>query len=329
MPYETKFYVGLDVHVESTDYVVRSWQGSILLEGTCASIYRDLKDILEPYYTSCVVGMEACTAFYPLRQGFIKDDVSVKIANVQRIRQLVATNDRLDAKRLSDMLRLGSFPESYIPNKEIQELRDLVTLRHSFLEEINKAQSRIWAMLTRKGIRIPTRSLFTQEGFEIVKEAAESVRGDANLRFLVAHYETIEKALKESTHNMQEYTMKNFSTEWNKLQEIDGIKGILAPYIIAEACPMIRFSSEKKLRRYAGVIPVTQDSGGKSFGNRIPKTTSRALLRWAFVQAAHGSIHKKDSKLQKYYKLKKKTKGKGAIMCVARAISDKVFTKLH
>src|SRR3989338_6023469 len=103
MVYETKFYVGLDVHVENTDYVVRASQGNILLEGTCASIYRDLKSILEPYYPSCVVGMEACTAFYPLRAGFIKDNVSVKIANVLRIRQLVATNDRIDARRLSDM----------------------------------------------------------------------------------------------------------------------------------------------------------------------------------------------------------------------------------
>ena len=329
MTYETKFYIGLDVHVESTDYVVRAWQGNVLLEGTCASIYSDLKGILEPYYHSCVIGMEACTAFYPLRAGFIKDDVSVKIANVLRIRQLVATNDRIDARRLSDMLRLGSFPESYIPDKEIQELRDLVTLRHSFLEELNKAQSRIWAMLTRKGIRIQERSLFSQKGFEQVKGAAVSAAGDANLRFLVAHYETIEKALKESTNNLKAYARQNFPNEWNKLQEIDGIAELLASYIVAEVCPIIRFSSDKKLRRYAGVIPVTQDSGGKSFGNRIPKTTSRALLRWAFVQAAHASVKKKGSKLQSYYKLKKKTKGKGAIMCIARAISHKVYSKLN
>ena len=92
---------------------------------------------------------------------------------------------------------------------------------------------------------------------------------------------------------MEEYAKQNFPKEWNKLHEIDGIADILSSYIIAEVCPIVRFSSEKKLRRYAGVIPVTQDSGGKSFGNRIPKTTSRVLLRWAFVQAAHASVKKK------------------------------------
>jgi transposase len=329
MPYETKFYIGLDVHVKSTDYVVRAWQGNVLLEGTCASMYPDLKSILEPYYHSCVVGMEACTSFYPLRSGFIEDNVTVKIANVLRIRQLVATNDRIDALRLSDMLRLGSFPESYIPDKQIQEMRDLVTLRHSFLEDVTKAKSRIWAMLTRKGIRIHERSLFSHKGFELVKLAAVSDLGDANLRFLVAHYVAIEKTLKESTDNLKEYAKQHFPTEWYKLQEINGIAELLAAYIIAEVCPIVRFSDEKKLRRYAGVIPVTQDSGGKSFGNRIPKTTSRALLRWAFVQAAHASVRKKGSKLQSYYMLKKKTKNKGAIMCIARMISDQVYAKLH
>jgi transposase len=328
MPYETKFYIGLDVHVKSTDYVVRASQGAVLLEGTCASVYRDLRSALEPYYHSCVVGMEACTSFYPLRSGFIQDNISVKIANVLRIRQLVATNDRLDARRLSDMLRLGSFPESYIPSPEIQEMRDLVTLRHSFVEEVTKAKSRIWALLTRQGIQIPARSLFSRKGFEMVKLAAAS-KGNANLTFLLGHYQALEKTLQESTTNLKEYARLHFPAEWQKLQEIDGIAELLAAYIIAEVCPIARFASEKKLRRYAGVIPVTQDSGGKSFGNRIPKSTSRTLLRWAFVQAAHASVRIKGSKLQSYYKLKKKTKSKGAIMCIARIISDKVYAKLH
>jgi transposase len=226
------------------------------------------------------------------------------------------------------MLRLGTFPESHIPDRDIQELRDLVVLRHSFLQEHNKMQSRIWAMLTRKGIRIPERSLFSKRGFIAVKQAAES-KGDINLKVLITHYEMIGKRLEESTASLVAYARDHFHGEWNKLQEINGIGSLIASYIIAEVCPIRRFSSEKKLRRYAGVIPVTQDSAGKSYGNRIPKTTSRALLRWAFVQAAHGAVKTKGSKLREYYKAKKKAKGKGTIMIIARSISDKVYATLN
>lgn len=324
--YETKFFIGLDVHSKSTDYVVRSWHGDVVLEGTCATSYRDLKEHLQVYFHSCVVGIEACNFFYAVREGFLQDGVPVRVANVLRIRSLVATNDRLDAARLSDMLRLGSFPESHIPGKVVQELRDLVVLRHSFLQECNKAQSRIWALLARRGIRILQRSLFSQKGFFLVKKAA---KGDVNLQFLILHYETLKERLGQATKNLTTYAQKHFPIEWQKLQEIAGIGPIVTSYLLAEIHPISRFSSEKKLRRYAGVVPVTQDSAGKSYGNRIPKSSSRVLLRWALVQAAHGAIKKKDSSLQEYYKIKKKTKSKGAIMCIARAVSDKVYTTLR
>ena len=97
---------------------------------------------------------------------------------------------------------------------------------------------------------------------------------------------------------------------------------------IANVHPIERFANEKKLRRYAGVIPCVHESGGKSHGSMLPKTSSRALLRWAFTQAAHGAIKKKDSKLRLYYQSKKKNKYK-AIMAVARSICDLVYMKLR
>ena len=57
MNQETEFYIALDVHSRKTNYAIRTWQGNIVLEGECSSMYRDLKQALEPYFHSCVVGM--------------------------------------------------------------------------------------------------------------------------------------------------------------------------------------------------------------------------------------------------------------------------------
>src|SRR3989338_1622770 len=184
MNQETEFYIALDVHSRKTNYAIRTWQGNIVLEGECSSMYRDLKQALEPYFHSCVVGMEASTSFYPLRKGFVDDKINVKVANVLRIRQLIVKNDRLDALRLSDMLRLGTFPESYIPDKEIQTLRNLVSLRHSSLEELNKVQCRIWALLQREGIKLPSRSIFSKKGLSHLKEITEMESCPPDLKHL-------------------------------------------------------------------------------------------------------------------------------------------------
>ena len=328
MDYETKFYIGLDVHTKSTQYAVRTWQGDVVLEGKCATIYKDVKAVLEPYSHSCIVGMEACTSFYPLREGFMQDNVPVKIANVLRIRQLIVKNDSLDARRLSDMLRLNTFPESFVPSKEIQIVRDLVSVRHAFLEELTATKSRIWAILTRHGIKIPERSIFSNKGMQHVKVIIENEKCSADLKFLYEHYKNIESSLEQSTNELIGYVSKNFPKEWEKLHSIDGIADIISSYIIANVHPITRFANEKKLRRYAGVIPCFKESAGKFHGSMLPKTSSRASLRWALTQAAHSAIRKKDSKLSLYYKSKRKGGKHKAIMAVARSICDLVYMKL-
>lgn len=329
MNYQTKFYIALDVHTKETQYAVRTWEGDMLLDGCCASMYKDLKGILEPYFHSCVVGMEACSGFYPLREGFIHDGIKVKIANVLRIRQLIVKNDKLDARRLSDMLRLGTFPESFIPSKEIQEMRDLVSVRHSFLQQLNSAQSRIWAALTRKGIKIPERSIFSKKGLAHLNIVIREGKCGSDLKFLFQHYQNIAISLKQSTNELIEFAKSNFPEEWKKLQDINGIGPLVSSYIIADVHPISRFENKKKLRRYAGVIPCFQESGGKFHGSFLPKTSSRASLRWALTQAAHGAIRTKGSKLSLYYKSKKKDKKQKAVMAVARSVCDLVFMKLN
>lgn len=322
-----KFYIGLDVHDKVTQYAVRTWQGDIALEGQCSTTYRDVKRRIEPYSHSCMVGMEASTCFYPLYHGFLQDNIPVKVANVLRIRQLVVKTDKLDAQRLSDMLRLGSFPESYIPTAEIQTFRNLVSVRHSFLQETNATQSRIWAALRREGLRIPQRSIFSKKGMKQFTELINGGKAGLYLVHLYHHYGLVEQELQQATAELINYAQAHFPKEWATLQEIDGIGPLISSYIISEAFPLSRFKSEKQLRRYAGVIPCIKESAGKFHGSTMPKTSSRTLLRWALIQAAHAAIRTKTSTLRQYYQQRKATKKNKSIMAVARALSDIVYKK--
>ncbi|MCK5030625.1 MAG: transposase, partial [Thermoplasmatales archaeon] len=151
-----KYFIGLDVHKEKTTYVVRDRMGNILLEGEAATLYNELHERLKSYLKSSIIGVEACTSYYTLYQNFLKNNYSVKVANTIQLRQLIAKNDRLDAKRLSEMLRLGTFPCSYIPDEKIQRLRSLVQIRHSLMEEKTRCNIRIQAFLDRNGIVMPS-----------------------------------------------------------------------------------------------------------------------------------------------------------------------------
>jgi IS1 family transposase len=139
----TKYFIGLDVHKKSTTYAVRDKIGNIVTDGKTATVYSELFKRLRPYLKSSLIGLESCTSYYTLYQHFLKNKHNVKVANTIQLRQLITKNDTLDAKRLSEMLRLGTFPCSYIPDENIQHLRSLLQVRHSLMEEKNRCNNRI------------------------------------------------------------------------------------------------------------------------------------------------------------------------------------------
>jgi transposase len=68
-----------------------------------------------------------------------------------RGRKQRAKTDRLDAQHLRELLLIGRLPESWIPPSHFQELRTLVRMRKTLVEEHTAYQQRIHAQLFHNG----------------------------------------------------------------------------------------------------------------------------------------------------------------------------------
>jgi len=316
----TKYFIGLDVHKEKTTHVVKDKIGNIVLEGETATLYSELYEQLEPYLKSSVIGLEASTSYYTLYQHFLNNGYLVKVANTIQLRQLIAKNDRLDAKRLAEMLRLGTFPCSYIPDEKIQRIRSLIQIRHSLMEEKVRCNNRIQAFLDRNGVQMPSYRAFSKKWRYALMHHMGSGRVSMELRHEYDHFVFLEKKLEQVEQEIQGYARTYWSTEYELLQSITGIGPVIACYAIAHILPIERFSSCKKLRRYAGVVPTCKESGNKRSHGHIPKTSSRRLLRWALIQSAN-TIGKTNTNLGSYYRRKKRQKKNAGIAKVAVASS--------
>jgi transposase len=315
-----KYYIGLDVHKERTTHVVRDKIGNILIEGETATIYQELFPRLKTYLKSSIIGLEASTSYYTLYQQFLKHGYTIKVANTIQLRQLIAKNDKLDARRLSEMLRLGTFPSSYIPDEKIQRIRSLIQTRHSLMEEKVRCNNRIQAFLDRNGVLMPSYKAFSKKWRYALMQHMGSGRVSIELRHEYDHYVFLEKKQEQVEQEIQGYAQKNWTAEYNLLQSITGIGPTVACYAIAHILPIERFSSCKKLRRYAGVVPTCKESGNKRSHGHIPKTSSRRQLRWALIQAAN-TIGKTNTNLGRYYRRKKQQKKNAGIAKVAVASS--------
>jgi transposase len=325
----TKYYIGLDVHKERTSYCVRDKLGTILSEAEAASLYSELESRLKPYLAASMIGLEASTSYYTLYQNFLRKSYRIKVANTIQLRQLIAKNDKLDAQRLSEMLRLGTFPESYIPEEKIQHLRSLIQMRHALMQEKVRCNNRIQAFLDRNGVMMPMCKAFSKKWKHALMQHLGSGNISTELRYEYNHYVYLEKTNEQADQEIIGYTKTYWNQEYQLLRSITGF-GILLPcYIIAFVHPIERFLSNRKLRRYAGVIPVSKESGDTTSKGRIPKTTSKALLRWALVQAAN-TIGKTNTTLGRYYRRKKNQKKNTGIakIAVASTLVDIIFKVL-
>jgi transposase len=313
---KTHYYIGLDVHKENTTYAVRDRLGNVVAEGETATLYNELQPQLKTYLKSAQIVLEASTSYYTLYQNFLKDKHDIKVANTIQLRQLITKNDRLDAKRLAEMLRLGTCPASHIPGKEIQQLRSMVSLRHSIMEEKTRCNSRIQALLDKNGITMPPHKAFTKAWKNALNQHIGSGNATFELRHAYDHFTFLENKQEQLDQEMIGYTRLHWQKDYDTLQSITGIGPRTACYVIAQVSPISRFINKRKLRRYAGVVPVFQESAGKKKGGKIPKTSSRGLLRWALIQSAN-AIAKTDTRLGKYYRKKAKQKKNTSIAKVA------------
>lgn len=316
----TKYYIGLDVHKKSTTYVVRDKIGNIVTDGEVATLYSELSERLEPYLNASIIGLESCTSYYTLYQNFLKNNYNIKVANTIQLRQLIAKNDKLDAKRLSEMLRLGTFPCSYIPDEKIQRLRSLLQVRHSLMEEKTRCNNRIQAFLDRNGIVMPDQEAFGKKWRQQLLQYIGSGEVSLELRYEYDHFVYLEKKAEHLGQEISGYAMKHWTKEYRLIQSITGFGPVLSCYVIAHILPISRFPSNRKLRRYAGVVPAFHESGDKKSKGHIPKTSSRKHLRWALIQAANAA-GRTNTKLGRYYRKKKKQKNNAGIAHVAVASS--------
>lgn len=325
----TKYYIGLDVHKEKTSYCVRDKLGNILIEAEAATLYSELEHRLKPYLAASMIGLEASTSYYTLYQNFLRNNYHIKVANTIQLRQLIAKNDKLDAQRLSEMLRLGTFPCSYIPEEEIQHLRSLIQKRHALMQEKVRCNNRIQAFLDRNGVMMPLCKAFSKKWKHALMQHLGSGNISTELRYEYNHYVYLEKTNEQADQEIIGYTKTYWNQEYQLLRSITGFGVLLPCYIIAFVHPIERFLSNRKLRRYAGVIPVAKESGNTTSRGRIPKTSSKALLRWALVQAAN-TIGKTNTTLGRYYRRKKNQKKNTGIakIAVASTLVDIIYKVL-
>ena len=268
--------------------------------------------------------------------------------------------DKKDSKWIADLFKHDLLKFSFIPPKEIRELRELSRYRIKLIamrsSERNRYQNSMaisniglasilsdpFGKSSRAVMKEVIRSssvteekiskLLERNAKKKVKEVLQSLVGshiesDQRLKMNIAsqHMDQIDSHVKRLETEMAIRCIP-YATLINLLLDIPGISYLSAMTIIAEiGTDMSVFETSKQLACWAGLAPANNESASKKKSVRISKAGS--YLKPLLVQCALAAINSKSNPYYriKYNRIKKRRGHKKAIIAIARMILVNIY----
>jgi len=318
-------YLGIDIHKRYAQVAVLDENGKIDREVRVENA--NLDELAKEYAGSEAV-IEATSNYYPIHDT-LSEYLDVTVANPSKLKLIANSDkktDRVDAKELARMLRLGSVPESYVPTDEIRECRALVRGRKKLVENRTEYANKIHGLLADHGITRKVKPL-SVKGREFLRELSLPTPWDELLASHLTMIETLTDEIERLETTIEERA--GSLPETQLLMTIPGVSYYSALLIYAELGEIARFDGHKEVVSYVGLNPVIRESGDSRFEGGISKRGS-GRMRWILVQCAHTAVHTCDDEyLSRFYdRLEGRKSSQEAIVATARKLLVSIFHML-
>jgi transposase len=288
----------------------------------------------------------------------MEEDFEVILVNARHIKNVPGhKTDKKDSRWISKLLLSGLLKGSFIPPREIRELRDLVRYKKKIVAEISSEKNRVIKILEDCNLKLS--SVFSDvSGASASKMIHDIIEGNDDVEGLMKHIhgkvqasrteirqalegtltdhhrcmlklvnmsiEGKEKIIRELDRQIGE-AVEKYAVEIDNLQTIPGVGKESAIRIISEiGIDMSRFPNENHLSSWAGTSPGSNESAGKKKSTRVIHGNKH--LQTTLVECGWGATRKKDGYLKrKFASLVTRRGKKKALMAIGHKIIISVY----
>lgn len=159
-------YVGLDIHLRSTSICILDAQGQVVKQMTVKEHWEQVLLVLAGLAGPWAVCYEASCGYGWWQERLEKLAAKVVVAHPGRLRLIYGSKrkcDRLDARKLAQLLYLEMVPSVHVPDGPTRSWRGLIEHRRRLVDRITALQSQIKALLRSQGI-VPVAHLWNRQG---------------------------------------------------------------------------------------------------------------------------------------------------------------------
>lgn len=291
-----------------------------------------------------------------------KDAMHWMVVNAQHMKNVPGMKtDMRDAEWIATLLRAGLLISSFVPERDIRDLRQYSRYRKALIRDITAQKNRIEKLLQSSGFRLSSllSDIFGISGLAIMyqlvqvgsissqsldlclkgraRKKAPEILTNLNGTLSVPQRKLLQmqlehlRDLQDNLLEIEEEIYRGFSQFEDPIALLDSIPGIdlrAAYAILAEiGRDMSAFPTAQHICSWAGFAPGNHQSAGKkkkqrvSLGNNYLKTI---LCEVAWVIASHRKLYLSG----RYWRLKQRTDSKRAIVALARKLLVIIYTML-
>jgi transposase len=261
------YYVGLDVHQKRSSICILDRDGKqvkrLEVKGSWAQVVQAVAQVPGPlsvcYEASCGYGhlYEKLWAL-PLARH-------VAVAHPGQLRLIYKSkkkNDRIDAAKLAKLLYLEMVPQVHVPRADVRAWRALITYRHKLMSKRVAVKNQIRALLRGLGVQaLPAKRLWSGKGLAWLKEQeleeSDALRRDMSLEELEEVNAKIRRVEKELDRRADAHAAVAL------LRTIPGVGVRTAEAVVAHLDDVSRFSRNKQVGSYFGLVPCQDQSAGR------------------------------------------------------------------
>lgn len=297
---------GLDVHKETVVACVMGAgiEKEVRTYGTMTGELLKLKEWLQELGITHVA-MESTGVYWKPIFNILEDSFEVILVNARHIKNVPGRKtDVRDCEWICKLLRCGLVKGSFIPEKDIRELRDLTRYRKKLVQTISSEKNRVQKVLEDANIKLSSvlsnsfgvsgSAIIAEllKGSQTIEEMSALARGrlgkkkeqikkslqgnfQEHHRFMIGasleHIDSIERIISGIDIEIDK-KIEGYRKEYELLQTIPGVKEQGAAAIIAEVgTDMGRFPTEEHLASWAGMSPGNNESAGKKKRSHHPR----------------------------------------------------------
>jgi len=331
-------YFGIDLAKRETQIAVLDMDGKQIEQKRFATSRENFLAIARELREGDTAALEVTTNSTSIAR-LIRDNSPARVIvsnpiKTKIIAQAKIKTDKIDARVLAELARVGYLPEVWLPDEDTEALRQFITDRTSLVRRRTECKNTIHSILHRNLVRQERSDLFGATGRRWLESM---IKGTAALSTpvpeldrmrigsLLNEIERIDALVADLESVIASYVASrpHLKEQMDRLLSITGVNLVVATGLIATIGDISRFSDKKRLAAYFGVVPSTYQSGDSSRHGRITKQ-GRAEARWLIIEAAEILRRSPGPMRALYSRIQRKRNHNVAVVAVARKLVELV-----